>query len=251
MPLDFTFTKESLLKEVMLRLGAPVVCVELTMDHLDMIFEATWRWWVDNIGGVPKLVTKQHTTHEQRIQLDPDIEEVVDVYFQQRFPFQMYFPELFDSGYPWSFMYPSRDRDMNSITNDIMPMSGLLQVFQKLEESERILSADRDWDYDNYSRILTLYPYDASGGTIIVKALSSDLRLELLTKAEQRFLVDWAYAQALEILGNIRSKFDSYPVPNGERSLNGSDLIQRAQEMKEKLEEKAFERFKPFLWLSA
>ena len=38
-----------------------------------------------------------------------------------------------------------------------------------------------------------------------------------------------------EVLGQVRSKFGSVPIPNGDLSLNGSDLLSQAQSEKEKL----------------
>jgi hypothetical protein len=42
-------------------------------------------------------------------------------------------------------------------------------------------------------------------------------------------------ALAKEVLGLVRSKFGSIPIPNGDLSLNGSDLLSQAQGEKEKL----------------
>ena len=42
-------------------------------------------------------------------------------------------------------------------------------------------------------------------------------------------------ALAKEILGQVRSKFGSVPIPSGDLSLNGSDLLSQAQGEKEKL----------------
>jgi len=50
-----------------------------------------------------------------------------------------------------------------------------------------------------------------------------------------QWIKDYAMALAKELLGLIRSKFSSVPIPNTELQLNGSDLISSGKEEKEKL----------------
>ena len=46
-----------------------------------------------------------------------------------------------------------------------------------------------------------------------------------------------------EILGLVRSKFSSVPIPNGDLSLNGGDLISSGKEEKERLRTELREMF--------
>ena len=46
-----------------------------------------------------------------------------------------------------------------------------------------------------------------------------------------------------EILGLVRSKFSSIPIPNGDLSLNGSDLISQGREEKDRLRTELREMF--------
>ena len=45
----------------------------------------------------------------------------------------------------------------------------------------------------------------------------------------------YALALSKEVLGLVRSKFSSIPIPGAELTLNGSDLISQGREEKEKL----------------
>lgn len=45
----------------------------------------------------------------------------------------------------------------------------------------------------------------------------------------------YAFALAKELLGQVRSKFSAVPIPGGDLSLNGGDLISQAREEQEKL----------------
>jgi len=51
----------------------------------------------------------------------------------------------------------------------------------------------------------------------------------------RQWIRQYTFALSKEILGLVRSKFGSIPIPNGDLSLNGSDLLSQAQSEKEKL----------------
>jgi len=239
------FNEEQVQKKILLKLGAPFLCVELTKDHLDQILDTACRWWLDNVGGTPKGVLKQFVKGQQDIQLGRDVEDVIEVIFENQFPFQLYFPELLESAVPWPGLYPGNGQGNDAFQSDQMPYSGLVQVFQHLELSRRVLSADRDWDFDNWSKILKIFPSRSRSGSILVRYLSNELDLSCMLAAEQQLFYEYALAEAMETLGHIRSKFDSFPVPGGERSLNGQYLLDKAETEKERLRIRAHERFMP------
>jgi hypothetical protein len=51
----------------------------------------------------------------------------------------------------------------------------------------------------------------------------------------RQWIRQYAFALSKEVLGLVRSKFGSIPIPNGDLQLNGSDLLSQAQSEKEKL----------------
>ena len=51
----------------------------------------------------------------------------------------------------------------------------------------------------------------------------------------RQWIRQYTFALAKELLGLVRSKFGSIPIPNGDLQLNGSDLLSQAQSEKEKL----------------
>lgn len=53
----------------------------------------------------------------------------------------------------------------------------------------------------------------------------------------RQWIRQFTLARSKELLGLIRSKFSSVPIPGGDLTLNGSDLISNAREEKEKLRE--------------
>jgi hypothetical protein len=51
----------------------------------------------------------------------------------------------------------------------------------------------------------------------------------------KQWIFKYALSLAKEVLGNIRNKYSSIPIPNSETTLNGSDLISQAQAEKDAL----------------
>ena len=51
----------------------------------------------------------------------------------------------------------------------------------------------------------------------------------------RQWIRQYTFALSKELLGLVRSKFGSIPIPNGDLQLNGSDLLSQAQGEKEKL----------------
>ena len=59
----------------------------------------------------------------------------------------------------------------------------------------------------------------------------------------RQWIRQYTLACSKEILGLVRSKFGSIPIPNGDLSLNGSDLISSGKEEKDKLRTELKEMF--------
>ena len=59
----------------------------------------------------------------------------------------------------------------------------------------------------------------------------------------RQWIRQYALACSKEILGLVRSKFSSVPIPNGDLQLNGSDLISAGKEEKDKLRTELREMF--------
>lgn len=57
-----------------------------------------------------------------------------------------------------------------------------------------------------------------------------------ITQPGRQWIRQYTMALARELLGLIRSKFDTVPIPNADLKLNGTELVQQGREDKEKLE---------------
>ncbi len=245
------FTETELKEQILVSFGGPTLCVELTDAQLELIVKLTRRWWIAYVGGVRKLQGFFYAAGQATVDLPLEVEEVTQVYFQNRLPLQFDYPELFDTAVPWPGAFGSiigGPTVAASLGN--MPYSGLVQSLMSIDTSRRILSADRDWEYDKRTRTLTLYPRSAESGKLIVDFLSNDFELDELMADEAQIFFEWAKAEAMEILGRIRSKFSTFPIPGGDRTLDGAQLLEDAKEEKNRLRTEVLNKFKPALFFA-
>lgn len=80
------------------------------------------------------------------------------------------------------------------------------------------------------------YGDDSMGGvTGPSNAPYGNLRYKDINSPGRQWIRDYCFALCRELLGLIRSKFESIPIPNSEVRLNGDALVTQAREDKEKL----------------
>jgi hypothetical protein len=65
----------------------------------------------------------------------------------------------------------------------------------------------------------------------------SDIKYEEMNPVARQWIRQYTVAVCKEMLGLIRNKFASVPIPNGDVTLNGSDLVQQGREDMSKLKE--------------
>ena len=63
----------------------------------------------------------------------------------------------------------------------------------------------------------------------------SDIQYQKINSMGRQWIRQYTFALSKEVLGLVRSKFGSIPIPSGDLQLNGSDLLTQAQGEKEKL----------------
>lgn len=74
----------------------------------------------------------------------------------------------------------------------------------------------------------------------------SNIPFKSITSAGRQWIRQYALALAKEVLGQVRSKFKSVPIPNAELTLNGTELVSQAREDKEKLRTEMLEYLSNF-----
>lgn len=83
-------------------------------------------------------------------------------------------------------------------------------------------------------------PYDANTDLIANPSLApyGNITYTQINQPGKQWIREYTAASAMEMLGNVRGKYSQVPVPGAEVTLNGSDLVSRAQATQTSLREK-------------
>lgn len=239
-------TNEELIDTIKRKLGEPQIRVELDQTQWEEVVVATKRWFLAKKGIIgTKLMNMLTKTPKKFSEIDTQygIDTIIEVYFGLDPALQGMFYDcvfgVFTDGFP--IMGSSIFRTNAGLVNS----SRYAQLIMALEEKGRVYGAENDWfvmeggfDGDDYlvidgptgQALMTLIKYKP-------RLKPSEFQLEWLKAIDIELVIRYALAEAKEILGQIRSKYPTYPTPGGEVSLNGGDLLASAKEEKEKLDE--------------
>jgi len=235
---------------VLRKLGLGIVDVELTPDHLNDMIDDTNRWYAFRAGQKDFLrITGDPQT--QRYILPPHVLEVLSIRIQSTGlgssalgtdDFSYAYSFMFGSWYSGS-QYGGSSLGSN-YTMSPYPYSDLVQRLQFLETIGRIWGGDPEWEWRPTTKELCIAPSSQVTGVVLVEVFTSLIRSELLDPEGEDFYLRWALAEAMETLGNIRTKHDSFPTVGGDRGMNGDALLAEARERKEKLDLQVLDRIR-------
>jgi hypothetical protein len=235
---------EELTQWVLRRLGAPLLKVELTADHLHDNVEDAKRWFAAKKGwrrfyGFDIFPSTSEYT------LPKDVDVVLDVVFA-------YDPlDLSILAYPY-WLPPENNQIPYSVFNVAGNSGGLysnyVQTLQFIETARRVMSAEADWRQENDK--LQLFPNPTRSGKAVVEYNSHQINSVIeLSERDHLLLKKYALAMAKMDLGRIRSKFDNYPTAQGTTTMDGAALLEEAKTDIEKLDEEIGESGKPMGFL--
>jgi hypothetical protein len=214
-------------------LGGGVIAVELTEDHYeDAIFEAKM-WFMGYIG---QLKNKVLTINSGGGAFDvaEDCLSVAEVYFD------IQNQGLFDQ-FDWAGVEMNPlGYGMYGTYNGTGTMGGgysnIVQAISYRDMARRVLSTDRDWEWDWQAKQLRIYPTNGSiGNQVFVVYYVDDMDVAKTRPYEYRLIRKYALAEGMEKLGYIRSKYADGPSATGAISLNGADLIANADLLRDNL----------------
>lgn len=225
-------TEDELVPWIRRRLGAPVLRIVLTKEHLlDAVSEAK-RWFAAK-KGVDKTVAIELVGGQVEYPMPDDCDAVYDVSFSvSALDISLIFaPHIFaDEKIPYNtFAAPS----------SVGLYSSLVQALQYVDMAKRVLNAEENFFYFPHKNTLFCLPDNRAGapGTALVEYKSSNTTLQNLPERDHDMVKRFAYAWAMRDLGMIFSRYDSMPTAQGSVRLNGADLLSRADKMFEKLEQ--------------
>lgn len=240
-------TEEKIQLWVLRYLGAPILKVELTQDHLDDCIEDAKRWFTAK-KGMRRVMFFDVVQGESVYTLPPDVEVVIDVAFSSApgADFTQVVSLGFGAGYGGVDMYGGLVISGGGLSISSYgfsygaapgPISSWVQYLQYMEQFGRVFSSDLDWRQDG--RILRLFPVQGyPTGKVFLDYKSNMLTVEQLPERDHDLVKRFTLAVAKERLGRVRSKYaDGFPTAQGTTTLDGSTLLEEAQAEKEKLEQ--------------
>ena len=236
-----TLDRNGIKQWILRKLGAPILKVELTDAQLDDAIEDAVRWFAAK-KGVDKILTISLVSGQSEYPLPSDADEVLDVIAtEQQVDFaSVFFPTmgLLDGDIPFN-LYGSASLGVTS---------NYVQVLQYLETLKRVLGSEMEWFVENGKLVIVPPP---SGGSAVIRYSTSDIKsLKALSERDYDLVRKYSYANALETLGRVRSKYAEYPTAQGSVSLDGERLLEEANTLREKLEEEISDSAYPMGFLT-
>ena len=220
-------TIESILEYVKVRMGQGVVAVELTNGQIVLAIEDAKMWYCSYMSQLRSYVTVIPTNNQLIMNEECDL--VVDVVFENNQAIDIF---------KWAGVEFNLYDPLNSgvAGGGTSMYSDFVQNLQYWETGRRIFSSDNDWDYEEYYKRLRLYPTDnfrtGSHIAIVYQVGSEHLNVLKLRTKEFNLLRQYSFAQAMETLGWIRTKYSDLPSATGSMSMNGDTLLVNSETLK-------------------
>jgi len=218
---------------ILRRLGSPIAKVCLDELHIEDAVHEAKRWFAAK-KGVERDLTLDLYSGQVEYLMPEDCDAVIDVSFQVS-PLDIsliFAPHIIaDEKVPYNaFAAPS----------SAGLYSSLVQSLQYVDMAKRIINSERNWMYFPYKNILLLLPNPKGGGKAYVEYKSTCNTIEQLPERDHDLVKRYALAYAKEDLGNIYSKYSSWPTAQGQVQLNGPALLAQAEKEMAKLEEEIY-----------
>lgn len=212
------------------KLGCDVIGVELTDDQIDDAIADAREYWMQWVGRVRMVeLSVSSTTREYpAASLGSDVDSVVDVYFS-----------INNSG--WTDVYGWADVEVNPFQLTYEGRggySGFAQYMMYRDDARKLMSVDRDWEWDKSRRMLILSPRNADISTVMVAYLSRCFDYDYLNSYEWKLFKDYALMSAMKTLATIRMKFPEKVSATGTFTMDGDSMWANAEAMEMRIEEK-------------
>lgn len=198
--------REDLKQWILRRLGEPLQTVELTEDHLNDAVTDALRWFVSK-KGIRRFGNLTKTPGQVEYPLPDEVDEVLEVYFQQ---VQPTIATAFDPFYVTDGQIPY---NIFGDPGQLGILSSYDQILSYLKQSARVLGYESDWAVDRERRCLFIFPAGTPGasvGQVVYVYSPKNIVLEQLQERDHDIVKRYALEFALRDLGTIRSKQNEY-----------------------------------------
>lgn len=244
--------REQIKDYVLLKLGAPVIKIELDDQQLNAAVDFALQVFEDYAPReYYNYYTFRTTPGKSVYTLPNDIGLVRNVFYREQ-------PGLFFNGsdlggvlpieyYSPGGSYASMQGGLMDPNQPIYGRMGEWVLYKGYEQMyARLSSQIGGWEWVDGFCNIKLYPTPCRCSTVIVHYLQKKPDFKQVTQAMQ----EGALCHAKEMLGRIRSKYTNIPGPDGGVQLDGFQLIQEAREDQEKWEERLIYRFGDLPYIS-
>jgi hypothetical protein len=233
--LEDSVNREELIEEIKTSFGHPTVKIELDDIVWDKIINKASRWFKSKKGLIYWLF--MDITGVDSYDWPADALQILDVILPRRSDIA----DILSLGFfdivparivPGISSYPS----LQGAGVVHFDSSAYLQLLQTLEMRRRVFSSDPGWyvlDHPIRKIMITARDiYTAMGGGTGLKMLifykKTTVSLADLQGRDEDMYIRYCIARAKQVLGEIRSKYPSYPSAGGAISMNGNELKQEA-----------------------
>jgi hypothetical protein len=208
--------------------------IELTKDQFDTVVRRAKKWFIAK-KGFSVFRPVPIVPGQSEYFMKEDVAQVLDVIFEVPNDVSAFFSlGFFD-------LIPYGPQSIGSIGAGLANYSGFAQLLEYTEKRKRVFSVDPDWYYDQQNRKLIIATRPGSTvNAMLVHAKLSEFNPKDLHDKDDYIFTSWVKAKCKEVVGRIRSKYDSLPAASGSVTLDGKDLIAEAKEELEKLEIEIF-----------
>ena len=223
---------EDIRQFILLNLGYPAVRVELTQAHLDMAIKLALQIYSKYAYESKRIAIVNAYPNKTSYKLQEIIPEddykrllhIGKVIYNPNAPL-LYFNYFFNLNVPFY------STDMVSVFSLYPVDSGAYAILvATYTQLQRTFGQEGSYHVDGDTIHIHPRPRSATKFAVIYSVL-----LNIDEVNDTYWVKEYALAHAKELLGRIRSKFDSYPSPTGGVSLDGDKLLSEAKEEKEAL----------------
>lgn len=217
-------------------LGAPVVKLEFDEQNLDFAVDQAMKVFEDYAGREYFSYYVFNSVPGKSIyEMPPDVGMIRNVFYKETGTFAFQSSDL-NGAIPIEYFYPggAYASIQGGLIDPVQPMWGRMGEWTLYKQYEqmysRVSSNLGGWEYIGNPNTVKLYPVPYRVQKVIVHYMQKQKDWAEVTQAIQ----EGALTYIKEILGRIRSKYQSVPGAGGSVAMDGQQLLQEAREDRQK-----------------
>lgn len=237
--------REQVKDYVLHMLGAPVVKLEFDEQNLDFCVDQAMKVFEDYAGREYFSYYVFNSAPGKSIyEMPPDVGMIRNVFYKETGTFAFQSSDL-NGAIPIEYFYPggAYASIQGGLIDPVQPIWGRMGEWVLYKQYEQMYSRTASniggWEFLGGFNTIKLYPVPYRSQKVIVHYMQKQKDWAEVTQAMQ----EGALTYAKEILGRIRSKYQSVPGVGGGVVMDGQQLLQEAREDRQKWFEDLINKF--------